>query len=135
MSQIAKTPPLLRLNLFFDSIFCSISKVAAGPAFEAQLLVHVTRRSRPPSLTHNRTYAKKRMPPKKPVKEEKILLGRPGNSLKSGIVCMRLRDHEKQEASLMACLGWSCQRRQIDTLPSHHQMLTWQPCQFPLRYH
>ncbi|KAF2108514.1 GTP-binding protein-like protein YchF [Lophiotrema nucula] len=26
------------------------------------------------------------MPPKKPVKEEKILLGRPGNSLKSGIV-------------------------------------------------
>jgi hypothetical protein len=27
------------------------------------------------------------MPPKKAVKEEKILLGRPGNSLKSGIVC------------------------------------------------
>jgi obg-like ATPase 1 len=26
------------------------------------------------------------MPPKKAVKEEKILLGRPGNSLKSGIV-------------------------------------------------
>jgi 50S ribosomal subunit-associated GTPase HflX len=26
------------------------------------------------------------MPPKKPVKEEKILLGRPGNNLKSGIV-------------------------------------------------
>lgn len=26
------------------------------------------------------------MAPKKPVKEEKILLGRPGNSLKSGIV-------------------------------------------------
>jgi obg-like ATPase 1 len=29
---------------------------------------------------------KRRMPPKKPVKEEKILLGRPGNNLKSGIV-------------------------------------------------
>jgi obg-like ATPase 1 len=28
------------------------------------------------------------MPPKKAVKEEKILLGRPGNSLKSGIVCL-----------------------------------------------
>ncbi len=28
------------------------------------------------------------MPPKKPVKEEKILLGRPGNNLKSGIVCI-----------------------------------------------
>jgi obg-like ATPase 1 len=36
-----------------------------------------------------RTYAsakKQKMPPKKQVKEEKILLGRPGNSLKSGIV-------------------------------------------------
>jgi len=27
------------------------------------------------------------MPPKKAVKEEKLPLGRPGNSLKSGIVC------------------------------------------------
>jgi len=27
------------------------------------------------------------MPPKKAVKEEKLLLGRPGNNLKSGIVC------------------------------------------------
>jgi obg-like ATPase 1 len=27
------------------------------------------------------------MPPKKAAKEEKILLGRPGNNLKSGIVC------------------------------------------------
>lgn len=27
------------------------------------------------------------MPPKKVVKEEKIPLGRPGNNLKSGIVC------------------------------------------------
>ena len=27
------------------------------------------------------------MPPKKAVKEDKILLGRPGNNLKSGIVC------------------------------------------------
>jgi obg-like ATPase 1 len=27
------------------------------------------------------------MPPKKVVKEEKIILGRPGNNLKSGIVC------------------------------------------------
>jgi len=29
------------------------------------------------------------MPPKKAVKEEKILLGRPGNNLKSGIVCRK----------------------------------------------
>jgi obg-like ATPase 1 len=27
------------------------------------------------------------MPPKKEVKQEKVLLGRPGNNLKSGIVC------------------------------------------------
>jgi hypothetical protein len=38
-------------------------------------------------FTSTRTYAKKKMPPKKAVKEEKILLGRPGNNLKSGIVC------------------------------------------------
>ena len=39
------------------------------------------------SITFSRTYAKhRRMPPKKTAKEEKILLGRPGNNLKSGIV-------------------------------------------------
>jgi len=32
------------------------------------------------------------MPPKKAVKEEKILLGRPGNNLKSGIVRFFLFD-------------------------------------------
>ena len=41
---------------------------------------------------------RKRMPPKKAVKEEKILLGRPGNSLKSGIV---RRDTSSR-------LGWLC---------------------------
>lgn len=30
--------------------------------------------------------SRKKMPPKKAVKEEKVILGRPGNSLKSGIV-------------------------------------------------
>jgi obg-like ATPase 1 len=40
-------------------------------------------------VTTTRNYARgKRMPPKKAVKEEKILLGRPGNNLKSGIVCL-----------------------------------------------
>jgi hypothetical protein len=39
------------------------------------------------TITFSRTYTKhRRMPPKKAVKEEKILLGRPGNNLKSGIV-------------------------------------------------
>ncbi len=44
-----------------------------------------------------RHYSKRRtkMPPKKPVVEEKILLGRPGNNLKSGIVgCLRPRHHQ-----------------------------------------
>jgi obg-like ATPase 1 len=36
------------------------------------------------------------MPPKKAVKEEKILLGRPGNSLKSGIVRNRMLIYYKQ---------------------------------------
>lgn len=31
------------------------------------------------------------MGPKKAVKEEKVLLGRPGNNLKSGIVCETCR--------------------------------------------
>jgi len=39
------------------------------------------------ATTHRRFYAKRKMPPKKVVKEEKIPLGRPGNNLKSGIVC------------------------------------------------
>ncbi|KAL0468619.1 P-loop containing nucleoside triphosphate hydrolase protein [Neurospora intermedia] len=47
------------------------------------------------------------MPPKKQVVEEKILLGRPGNNLKSGIV------------------GWTGKRRQVHALPGHHQV---QPC-------
>jgi len=34
------------------------------------------------------------MPPKKNVKEERILLGRPGNSLKSGIVRLPTRHYE-----------------------------------------
>lgn len=38
-------------------------------------------------ITTTRAKSGKRMPPKKAVKEEKILLGRPGNNLKSGIVC------------------------------------------------
>jgi len=42
-----------------------------------------------------RSYAKKKMPPKKAVKEEKILLGRPGNSLKSCIVCRERPPRER----------------------------------------
>jgi len=51
----------------------------SAPAFKQPLRL---------TFTTVRTYAKhsKKMPPKKQVKEEKVMLGRPGNNLKSGIV-------------------------------------------------
>ena len=57
-----------------------IGALAAGSAF------HIL--STRTIVSFVRTYAnhRKRMPPKKEVKQEKILLGRPGNNLKSGIV-------------------------------------------------
>ena len=39
------------------------------------------------AVAEGETPVKKARTPKKVVKEEKILLGRPGNNLKSGIVC------------------------------------------------
>lgn len=61
---------------------------AAGPAFAtAHLRFCWSANTKAQSFVPVRTYAKRRMPPKKVVKEEKILLGRPGNNLKSGIVC------------------------------------------------
>lgn len=86
VSQLGKTPLSLRISLVFNSTVSRLSGIAAGPAFESQLL-SITRRSQPPSLLFGRAYAKRKMPPKKQVKEEKVLLGRPGNNLKSGIVC------------------------------------------------
>ncbi|CAI6250641.1 unnamed protein product [Periconia digitata] len=67
--------------LLFSSVIPTFCRPAARTACEFST----------PFLTFTtvRTYAKgkvKKMPPKKAVKEEKILLGRPGNSLKSGIV-------------------------------------------------
>lgn len=72
-----KAPLLTFPRSFFSSqlLKLSFSNTAAGPAF---LLYPF----------QVRFYASKRkMPPKKEVKQEKILLGRPGNNLKSGIVC------------------------------------------------
>ena len=92
-------PPLqsAKLSLFVSSrlLFPSSSSIylpAAGSAFKfhagAGLLWidhHANFKQTTPSF---RTYAsKRRMGPKKEVKPEKILLGRPGNNLKSGIVC------------------------------------------------
>lgn len=77
-------------------------------------------------LVFVRRYAsskKKKMPPKKAPVEQKVLLGRPGNNLKSGIVC-------RQPPTLRLCKvltltvisGRSRQRRQVHALPSHHQV-------------
>ena len=69
--------------------FCSLSRLlgptAASSAFSLFPLlgctaIHISTRS------YSQRTKRNRMPPKKAVQEEKILLGRPGNNLKSGIV-------------------------------------------------
>jgi hypothetical protein len=74
-------PPLFNSPLLFIHS-------AAGPAFQPCILL-VLRHLPQSSIqsSQRRAYAKRKMPPKKEVKQEKILLGRPGNNLKSGIVC------------------------------------------------
>ncbi|EFE43636.1 hypothetical protein TRV_01598 [Trichophyton verrucosum HKI 0517] len=77
--------PSRSLVLFSSSPTRPLTQLAAGPAFGSFTLL-LFRTS--PSLVSSRGFAsrKKKMAPKKPVKREKVLLGRPGNSLKSGIV-------------------------------------------------
>jgi hypothetical protein len=63
------------------------------------------------------------MPPKKPVKEEKILLGRPGNNLKSGIVWkIPCSIHRERALSFVAGGIGKCWK--INAIPSHHKMLS-----------
>lgn len=69
------------------------------------------------------------MPPKKKEEEKKVLLGRPGNSLKSGIVRMT-RPHTCPSSVLLSSChstGRLSQCGQIDTLPGHYKMLIGQP--------
>lgn len=76
-------------RVFLFSTF-SFPRAAAGSALDFWSATTVRTATRPtaPAYLTRRTYASKRkMPPKKEVKQEKILLGRPGNNLKSGIVC------------------------------------------------
>jgi hypothetical protein len=86
-------------SLFLVSLPIRLDRLAAGPAFvsKASLRLHTNQTFTSGfSLSFYyifRPYSSKRkskMPPKKVVKEEKILLGRPGNNLKSGIVCENL---------------------------------------------
>jgi len=96
VQHAVKLSLILPIRPLFTSSSPSIHK-AAGSAFNlASRSVFIRLdfgRQTSPSNTHTRGYASnkdkktKKMPPKKQVKEEKILLGRPGNSLKSGIVC------------------------------------------------
>ena len=83
----AKTPSL-QFRLRFNFLTPLFDKPAAGSAFTLCLLSTLALSSRHfLTSVQRRSYAKRKMPPKKAVKEEKILLGRPGNNLKSGIVC------------------------------------------------
>ena len=62
------------------------------------------------------------MPPKKKEEEKKVLLGRPGNSLKSGIVRM-IPPHTSPSVLLLTLsrsVGRVSKRRQIDPLSSHY---------------
>lgn len=87
-----KTPPTtLSLAFSFSSLIPALARPAAArtPCFFPSSAHCTSARKICVSFASVRTYAsakKKKMPPKKQVKEEKILLGRPGNSLKSGIV-------------------------------------------------
>jgi len=80
------TTSSFKSNVVFFTSIRTLSNFAAGPALSS-----CSKFSPRVVLTplQKRTYAKKKkMPPKKAVKEEKVYLGRPGNNLKSGIVCM-----------------------------------------------
>ena len=67
------------------------------------------------------------MPPKKPVKEDQIILGRPGNSLKSGIVSLRFSQSDRQHVFsarglTLSTQGWACERWQVDFISSYHEV-------------
>lgn len=85
----ASTFSLVVSRLSFSSLGPQFTSLAAGPAFALKhTSCNTFRVTVPSAFTSRRTFAskKKKMPPKKEVKAEKVHLGRPGNNLKSGIV-------------------------------------------------
>ncbi len=95
------------------------------------------------SACHPLLYAgrRKKMGPKKAVKEDRILLGRPGNNLKSGIVSQFLfpflvalapLPYPSIELSLRMitffCIGGTGQCGEIDPLSGNHEEYSRQPC-------
>jgi hypothetical protein len=89
------TPPAGTLTFSFSSLIPTFYRSAARTAshFSAPLHHSGSHTNSFITFTTTRTYAsapkKKKMPPKKAVKEEKLPLGRPGNNLKTGIVSER----------------------------------------------
>lgn len=90
---IRKTTTSLRLPYIFTSALGRFQLRAAGSAFvlahkaevnSTSVSCRTLEASRHFSTSSNRH--RSRMPPKKKEEEKKVLLGRPGNSLKSGIV-------------------------------------------------
>lgn len=66
---------------------------------------------------------RKRMPPKKKEEEKKILLGRPGNNLKSGIVSRIRLSRCVVVGTELSTIGWACKCWKIYFIPSHHEVL------------
>lgn len=67
----------------FPSLRLSLA-AAAAPSSPSPPFLFLSRRS---YSSKKKKASKSKMPPKKAVVQEKVLLGRPGNNLKSGIVC------------------------------------------------
>ena len=121
---IYKTTTFLRQSYAFTSGSCHFQISAAGSALGFQL--KASPRSAPllrPSSTAFRTFSastvghRSRMPPKKKEEEKKVLLGRPGNSLKSGIVCRSIPSTVNLNASRNA---YNCCRLVWPTLENQH---------------
>ena len=125
--RLAAANSLTTTSVAFSPFFASLPR-AARPAALGQ--APAVWRILP--YTPCRHYAKSRkMPPKKVVQEEKIPLGRPGNSLTSGIVSFPAV-HTTDHALLTHVAGRPCKRWQIHSVPGHHKMLSGQPsCMMP----
>ena len=121
---MSKTSSLTNPTILFTSV-PRLSPSAAGPALARHYLrVTATSYSALVSFATVRTYAKhRRMPPKKQVAEKKVLLGRPGNNLKSGIVCRDITPWAKLLLTVLL-IGRPRQRGEIYTISSHYKMLT-----------
>ena len=122
------------IPLLFNSTstYCRLSPRAAGPAFKPHLQpafeLSVKLSSATPiarGFATSSARLRSRMPPKKKEEEKKVLLGRPGNSLKSGIVRM-IRPRTSPPNVLLnfhRLLGRLSKCRKIDSFPSHYKML------------